>query len=259
MDGLNPAPFSGRHAVVTGAGSGIGAAIAQRLNAAGARVTLIGRRAAALEQVAALLDGAIPLAGDVCDAAQVQRMLAAARAAAGPVHILVNCAGTAESGPFDALDMAGWRRMMAVNLDALFVMTQAVLPDLRAAVQGRVITIASTAGVKGYAYTVPYCAAKHGAIGFTRALAAELAATEVTVNAVCPGFTDTPLVDAAVARIVAMTGRTPESARARLAAFNPQQRLIEPTEVAETVYWLCLASSRSITGQAIMVAGGEAG
>lgn len=259
MDEAYPAGLAGRHAVVTGAGSGIGAAIARRLAAAGARVTLIGRREAPLRAVAATLAGATPVVGDICDAAQVSAMLAVARGAAGPIDILVNNAGAAETAPFDGLDMAAWRRMMAVNLDALFIVTQAALADVRAAAHGRIITIASTAGVKGYAYCVPYCAAKHGAIGFTRALAAELATTSVTINAVCPGFTDTPLIDAAVARIVGMTGRTPEAARARLAAFNPQHRLIEPAEVADTVYWLCLPSSRSITGQAIMVAGGEAG
>lgn len=251
--------FAGRHALVTGGGTGIGAAIAGKLAGAGARVTLVGRRAGPIESVAAALPNARAITADVCDPAEVAAMLAQAREDSGPIDIVINNAGAAESAAFDATDLAGWRRMMAVNLDALFIVTHAALSDLRAAPAGRIITIASTAGVKGYAYTVPYCAAKHGAIGFTRALAAELAATAITVNAVCPGFTDTPLVDAAVARISATTGRSADAARARLAGFNPQGRLIEPDEIADTVYWLCLPASRSITGQAIQVAGGETG
>ena len=146
---------------------------------------------------------------------------------------------------------------MAVNLDALFHCCQAALSDLRVAAAGRIVTVASTAGFKGYPYVVAYVAAKHGAIGLTRALAAELAGTRVTVNAVCPGFTDTDLVAQSVATIAARTGRDEASARASLAAFNPQSRLIEPQEVADTVLWLCQPGSRSITGQAIAVAGGE--
>jgi NAD(P)-dependent dehydrogenase (short-subunit alcohol dehydrogenase family) len=146
---------------------------------------------------------------------------------------------------------------MAVNLDALLHCTQAALPDLIAAEAGRIVTIASTAGLRGYAYSAPYVAAKHGAVGLTRALAAELASTSVTVNSVCPGFTDSDLVAEAIAGIAAKTGRTAEEARAELARFNPQGRLVTPEEVAGAVLWLCLAESRSITGQAIAVAGGE--
>lgn len=251
--------LAGRHALITGGGTGIGAAIARCLAGQGAIVTLVGRRIAPITAVAAELDGAVPVAGDICDAADVARILAIARAASGPIDILVNNAGAAESAPFASLDLAAWRRMMSVNLDGLFAITQGALADLRAAEHGRVINIASTAGVKGYAYTVPYCAAKHGAIGFTRALAAELARTAVTVNAVCPGFTDTAIVEEAVARITGKTGQGADEVRERLASFNPQGRLIDPQEVADAVLWLCQPASRSITGQAIMVAGGENG
>lgn len=248
--------LAGRHALLTGGGTGIGAAIARRLAADGARVTVVGRRRSPLESVAAEIGGAFAVA-DVTDADAVARALDAARAAHGPVSILVNNAGAAESGSFSRLDAAGWRRMMAVNLDALFAVTQACLADLKAAADGRIVTVASTAGLKGYAYAVAYSAAKHGAVGFTRALARELARTEVTVNAVCPGFTDTGLVDDAIAQIAATSGRSADQARAELVGFNPQGRLVSPEEVAAAVAWLCRPDSRSVTGRAIAIDGGE--
>ena len=150
-----------------------------------------------------------------------------------------------------------WRQTMAINLDALFHCSQAALPDLLAAPAGRIVTVASTAGVRGYAYTAPYVASKHGAIGLTRALAIEYARTPLTVNAICPGFTDTGIVETAVAKIQTATGRSAEQATAELTRFNPQKRLIEPVEVADAATWLCLPASRSITGQTILVAGGE--
>ncbi|MGH6612560.1 SDR family NAD(P)-dependent oxidoreductase [Sphingomonas sp.] len=249
--------LAGLHAVVTGGGTGIGAAIAQRLAAEGAMLTLIGRRIEPLRAVAAPL-GAMVAPADVTDPDAVAAAFERARAAHGPVAILINNAGAASSAPFARTSLADWRAMIAVNLDSLHICTQAALTDLKAAPMGRIVTIASTAGVKGYAYTSAYCAAKHGAIGFTRALAAELASSAITVNAVCPGFTDTDLVAGAVAGIVAKTGRSAETARAELARFNPQGRLIEPREVANSVAWLCHPDSGSITGQSIIVAGGEA-
>ena len=190
-------------------------------------------------------------------AESVKKAFDSARARFGEIAILVNNAGQAASAPFLKTDPALWRRMMAVNLDGTFHCTQAALAGMLAAGWGRIINIASTAGLTGYGYVTAYCAAKHGVVGLTRALAVEIATKGVTVNAVCPGFTDTDIVKEAVANIVAKTGRTAEQAQAELASRNPQKRLVRPEEVANAVAWLCLPGSEAITGQAIAVAGGE--
>ena len=249
--------LQGQHALITGGGTGIGAAIARALAAEGARLTLVGRRREKLEEVGCEPFDALVSPADVTDRAQVENCFATAREAQGPITILVNNAGAAESAPFARVSEENWRRTMAVNLDALLHCCQAALPDLLAAEAGRIVTIASTAGLKGYAYVAPYVAAKHGAVGLTRALAAELASTNVTANAVCPGFTDTEMIAEAIDKIRSKTGRSAEEARAELMRANPQGRLVEPNEVANAVLWLCLPESRSINGQAIAVAGGE--
>ncbi|WP_343072361.1 SDR family NAD(P)-dependent oxidoreductase [Roseibium litorale] len=256
MDQVSPS----QHVLITGAGSGIGAAIARRFAASGANVSLAGRRSAPLEALADEL-GACALAVssfDVTDPAAIQSGLAAAREAFGPVTILVNNAGEAPSAPFEKTSLELWNHVLAVDLTGVFNVTQAVLPDLKASGQpARIINIASTAGLTGYAYVSAYCAAKHGVIGLTRALALELAKTRVTVNAVCPGFTDTPILTSAIDAITAKTGRSRDETLAEFTKHNPQGRLIRPEEVASTVAWLASPDAGSITGQAIAVAGGE--
>lgn len=233
--------LAGHHALVTGGGTGIGAAIARALAADGAKLTLVGRRREKLEEIAATIPSALIAPADVTVLDEIDRAFALARGANGPITILVNNAGAAQSAPFARITAEAWRATMSVNLDALFHCCRAALPDLRAAEAGRIVTIASTAGLRGFAYTVPYCAAKHGAVGLTRALAAEFAGTGLTANAVCPGFTDTELVAQAIANITSKTGRSEEEARAELAKRNPSGRLIAPAEIADIAVQLCLS------------------
>ena len=255
--------LQGRHAVVTGAGGGIGAAVVAELARLGASLTLVGRTAASLERVCGNLVREEPGArvgwavADVTDSAAVAAAFDQARARFGGIDILVCCAGQAVSEAFHRTTAEHWGDTLRVNLDGAFHCIQAALPDMRGRGWGRIVNVASTAGLKGYAYVAAYCASKHGLIGLTRALALELAAKGITVNAVCPGYTDTAVVKEAVANIRAKTGRSEQKALAELTAANPQGRLVAPNEVASAVAWLCGPNSASINGQSIVVAGGE--
>jgi 3-hydroxybutyrate dehydrogenase len=252
--------LAGTRAVVTGASRGIGRSIALALAAVGADVALVARQAGDLEALAAEVRAqgrqALALPCDVTDAAQVREMAAAALAGLGGVDILVNNAGNAGSHKFVDHPDELWHRMLAINLTSVYYVSKAFVPALVAQRSGRIITIASIASKVGGRYIAAYTAAKHGVLGLTRALAAELVSYKITVNAVCPGYVDTPMTDGSVANIVVRTGMSEAQARETLERTSPQQRLIEPEEVAAAVVFLAQASSKGITGQAINVDGG---
>lgn len=251
--------LAGKHALVTGASRGIGAVVAAALAADGARVSLLARDTQSLAQLADGLgkDHALAVAADVSDAASVRRAFASARQRFGPVHILINNAGQAASAKFTDTDEALWNRLIAVNLTGTYLCAREAVPDMLAANFGRIVNVASIAGLRGAAYISAYVTSKHAVIGLTRSLALEYATSKLTVNAVCPGYVDTDIVKNAIATIRNKTGRSEAEALAALVATNPQRRLITPQEVANAVMWLCRPGSESVTGQSIILSGGE--
>jgi NAD(P)-dependent dehydrogenase (short-subunit alcohol dehydrogenase family) len=256
---MSAAPkLAGMHALVTGASRGIGAVIAAALVAEGVRVSLLGRDAAGLEGVVAELGGAaLAITTDITDAAAVQNAFAVARSHFGPIQLLINNAGQAASAKFTDTDEALWNRLIAVNLTGTFLCSRQAIPDMLQAGFGRIVNIGSTAGLRGGAYISAYASSKHAVIGLTRSLALEYATRNITVNAICPSYVDTDITRNAIANIMSKTGRSESEALAALVSNNPQRRLIQPHEIADTVMWLCRPGSESVTGQSIVLAGGE--
>ena len=245
-----------QHVVITGGGSGVGRELALSFASAGARVSILGRRPEPIQAVAAEIDG-FASSCDVTDPAAVTKVLDACRAAHGPVNVAIANAGAAPSMPFERMSPDQLNQTLAVNLNGVFNLWQAALPDMKSAGKGRLIAVASTAGLKGYPYVSGYCAAKHAVVGLTRSLAIELGKTGITVNAICPGFIETPLLERSIAEIVKKTGLSPEQAAKSLTSGNPQKRFIQTDEVAGTALWLCSDAARSVNGHALSLSGGE--
>lgn len=243
--------MAGKRVLITGGGTGAGADLARGFAEAGAGVVIAGRRREPLERVATDLRNVLCVTADVTDEASVAAMFKAA----GPCDIVIANAGAADSAPFRKTTLDQWNAMIAVNLTGVFLTLRAGLLQMPG--WGRLISVASTAGLKGYAKIAPYAAAKHGVVGLTRSLALEIAQSDVTVNAICPGFLDTPMTDETIAVIMEKTGRTAEQARAALEGMNPQGRLIQPSEVTAAALWLCGPGSEGVNGQAIAISGGE--
>jgi len=246
-----------RHVLVTGAGTGIGEAVSRQLHTDGYRVSLVGRRPEPLAALSASLgENAYAITGDVTDRSSISSAFTSARERFGSIEILVNSAGMAPTAPFHRVDFADWQRTMDVNVNGVFHCSQIALGDMLGAGWGRIINIASVASLRGFPYVSGYCASKHAVLGMTRAVALEVATQGVTVNAICPGYVDTDIVRTAISEIVAKTGRTEEDAMRHFTESNPQGRLVEASEVASAVSWLCSDGAASVTGQAVAIDGG---
>jgi 3-hydroxybutyrate dehydrogenase len=247
--------LEGRHALVTGGGTGIGASAATHLNAAGAKVSLLGRRLEPLKALAESLGGAA-IQCDVTDRARIAAAFDEARAANGPIEMLIVNAGIAESAPFHKMTPESWDRIIAVNLTAAFECAQAALPDLMASANGRLVFVASVASLRGVPYAAHYAASKHGLLGLMRSLAAEFAKTNLTVNAVCPGYVDTPMTDQSIARVSKITGRSEQDSRSAITNMNASGRLVDPDGIGTMILTLCLPQSRDVNGAAVTIDGG---
>jgi NAD(P)-dependent dehydrogenase (short-subunit alcohol dehydrogenase family) len=249
--------MSARHALITGGGSGIGLASARALAAMGAKLTLVGRDLEKVRTAAEAFEDAHALACDVTDEASVNGAFAAARDRYGAIDILVNNAGQAPSAPFKRTTLEFWNNVLAVNLTGAFLCTRAGLPDMLEAKWGRIVNVGSVCSLKGYAYVSAYVASKHGLLGLTRALAHETAKQGVTVNCVCPGYVDTPIIAESIDRLTGKTSLTAQEAHASLIQFNPQGRIITPEEVAAAIAYLCSDAAAATNGAAIPITGGE--
>ncbi|WPZ15441.1 SDR family NAD(P)-dependent oxidoreductase [Nitratireductor rhodophyticola] len=248
---------SSRHALVTGGGTGVGEAVALALAEAGIDVTICGRRAEPLEKVAARHERIHALTADVTDEASMQALYESAEAARGPFDIVIANAGTASSAPAHRTKLEDWNRILDVNMTGAFLTVKPALSPMAKRGSGRIVFIASVAGLKGYAYVAPYVASKHGVIGLMRALSVELVKTGVTVNAICPGYVETEMLEESIERVVEKTGRSHEEARKGFVEANPHGRLIQPDEVAAAALWLVSPAASSVTGQSISISGGE--
>jgi 3-hydroxybutyrate dehydrogenase len=249
--------LEGRHALITGGGTGIGAAAAEHLNALGAKLSLLGRRIGPLQAVAEGLGGT-PIECDVTDPERIRSAFDEARAANGSIDLLVVNAGIAESAPFHKMTRESWDRIIATNLTAAFDCARAAIGDLLKSDNGRLLFVASVASLRGVPYAAHYAASKHGLLGLMRSLAVEYAKTNLTVNAVCPGFVDTPMTDQSVARVSELTGRSVDDSRSIITNLNASGRLVDPQAIGKIIATLCLPLSRDINGASITIDGGTA-
>ena len=247
--------LQGRHALITGGGTGIGAAAATHLHAAGAKITVTGRRLEPIQHTAGIVNGTA-VQCDVTDRAEIDRAFGEARAANGPIEMLIVNAGIAESAPFHKMTRESWDRIIATNLTAAFDCAQAALPDLMASANGRLVFVASVASLRGVPYAAHYAASKHGLLGLMRSLAAEYAKSNLTVNAVCPGYVDTPMTDQSVERVSGITGRSAEDSRSIITNMNASGRLVDPQAIGAVIAMLCLPLTRDINGAAMTLDGG---